>query len=562
MKQMAYESLRAQRQKRALNIVWTAAGNYGFRPEFLAFHQNGEPDLYLNSIVGLVHRHYDSEKLTAYLRETLDKSLLGGLFTELFWLGLEEAAYLRELLARPVLRDLRRRHAERFLAEDTDLFFQQLMMRQELVHNLKCARCREILGQKAGLLNPWDKKLYGALRFTGDMNTEELIAAMEDIIRKFFRFHWYSAPRKVLHFDLSPGLKALLMKIMPLHSRNGEEFSASHLLVNNGAAADSSKSLWPGAKATRLEAEDLAERYGPPLFAEEHRAEIEAELCRGIHSQVGLWFTGEKGAVRPENQEFFARHQERFRTELQALTQRLKNALLVYRQPMELPSRSGRLATARVWRGVVMNDARVFSATEPTAYGNFSVMLVLDASVSREGRQPIIATQAYLLAEALGQAGIPLAAVSFFSEGGCTVLRLLKDFAESSAQGIFAYMAQGWNRDGLAFRALPNLWGSSAGKKLIFILTDANPSDESEIPRQGIKPASLYGGEAAIEDTAQGIKAIKQQGFQVMALVNSVIAEELTTPVARKIYGESYICLRDLSSLAQQVGDLLEKEIV
>ena len=47
-----------------------------------------------------------------------------------------------------------------------------------------------------------------------------------------------------------------------------------------------------------------------------------------------------------------------------------------------------------------------------------------------------------------------------------------------------------------------------------------------------------------------------------MALVNSVIAEELTTPVARKIYGESYICLRDLSSLAQQVGDLLEKEIV
>lgn len=558
---MAYESLRAQRQKRALNIVWTAAGQYGFRPEFLAFHQNGEPDLYLNSIVGLVHRHYDSEKLTAYLRETLDKSLLGGLFTELFWLGLEEAAYLRELPARPVLRALRRQHAEQFLAEDTDLFFQQLMMRQELVHNLKCARCREILGQKAGLLNLWDKKLYEALCFTGDMDTEELIAAMEDIIRSFFRFHWHSAPQKVLHFDLSPGLKALLMKIMPLHSQYGEEFSASHLLVNGGAMAGSSKSLWPGIKSAQLTDEELAKKYGPALFAKERRAEIEAELCRGIHRQTGLWFTGEKGEPRPENQEFLARQQERFRTELQALTQRLQNALLVYRQPMELPARSGRLATGRVWRGAVMNDSRVFSATEPTAYGDFSVMLVLDASVSREGRQPIIATQAYLVAEALSQAGIPLAAVSFFSEGGCTVLRVLKDFAESSAQGIFTYKAQGWNRDGLAFRALPKLWGNTLGKKFIFILTDANPSDESEIPRQGIKPASLYGGEPAVTDTAQGVKELKKKGFQVMALVNSVIDEKLAADAASKIYGEGYICLQELSSLAQKVGNLLEQEL-
>ena len=60
---MAYESLRSQRQKRALNMVWTAAGAYDFRPEFLAFHQDGEPDIYLNSIVGFVHRHYDGEKL-------------------------------------------------------------------------------------------------------------------------------------------------------------------------------------------------------------------------------------------------------------------------------------------------------------------------------------------------------------------------------------------------------------------------------------------------------------------------------------------------------------------
>jgi hypothetical protein len=100
--------------------------------------------------VGFVHRHYDGERLAAYFRE-LDKSLLGELFTELFWLGLEEAAFRREVPWRPVLTDLRCRHAEQFLAEDSDLAMQQLMMRQELAHNLKCARCREILGGKPEL---------------------------------------------------------------------------------------------------------------------------------------------------------------------------------------------------------------------------------------------------------------------------------------------------------------------------------------------------------------------------------------------------------------------------
>ena len=60
---MSKENLHAQRQKRARNIVWTAAGRYDFRPAFLSFYADGEPDLYLNSIVGFVHRHYDGEKL-------------------------------------------------------------------------------------------------------------------------------------------------------------------------------------------------------------------------------------------------------------------------------------------------------------------------------------------------------------------------------------------------------------------------------------------------------------------------------------------------------------------
>ena len=55
---------------------------------------------------------------------------------------------------------------------------QRLMMRDDLVHALKAARCRAVLGQPPGLLNPWEKRLYDALAFDGAMTTEDIIAAL------------------------------------------------------------------------------------------------------------------------------------------------------------------------------------------------------------------------------------------------------------------------------------------------------------------------------------------------------------------------------------------------
>ena len=538
-----YESLRSQRQKRALNMVWTAAGAYGFRPEFLAFHQDGEPDIYLNSIVGFVHRHYDGARLAAYFRE-LGQSLLGELFTELFWLGLEEAAFRREEPLRPVLADLRRRHAERFLADDTDLAMQQLMMRQELAHTLKCVRCREILGEKVRLLNPWDKRLYEALRFSGAWGTEEVISAMEGIIEKFFRFHWQSPGRKIMHLAVSPRLGALLRKILPHQSRWGEggEF------VPWQSGMEAREFSLPGLQESRLSEGERERRFGAPLFGLARLSEIEAELCRGPHADARLWFTGERGAARPENLEFYQREQAKFRTELKELARRLRNCLLVHRQPLELPARSGRLAPGRVWRGRYLGDERVFSAVEPASYGELSVVLLLGASASRESRQALIASQAYLI-------------VSFFSEGGCTVLRRLKDFREEDARGIFSYHAQGWNRDGLALRALPEFLRGRRGRTLLLILTDACPSDDHALSREGLHLSQTYGGEAAAEDTAEAVKELRKQGFKVLALVNSVLAADLAEDFARRIYGGSYLRLQELDRLAATVGGLLADEI-
>ena len=56
------------RRKRAVNMVWTAADRYDFEPQYLFFHGNGEPDLYLNTLEGLAYSCMDEEILIPFLR--------------------------------------------------------------------------------------------------------------------------------------------------------------------------------------------------------------------------------------------------------------------------------------------------------------------------------------------------------------------------------------------------------------------------------------------------------------------------------------------------------------
>ena len=49
------------RQRRAINQVWTACGNYQFEPQFLAMRSDGQPDLYMNCVIGLVHKWFGED---------------------------------------------------------------------------------------------------------------------------------------------------------------------------------------------------------------------------------------------------------------------------------------------------------------------------------------------------------------------------------------------------------------------------------------------------------------------------------------------------------------------
>ncbi len=550
------------RRRRALNMVWTAAGDYGFQPEFMAFYRDGAPDIYLNSVVGFVHRHYDSEKLSFYLH-SFDDSLLRDIFTDLFWMGLEQAVFERESPSRPVLMELREEHARRWLEDDIDLSMQQLMMRNEIVHSMKAARCHEILGEPTGLRNPWDKRLYEALRFSGGMGTEEIIEAMQGLWKRFFLFHFTNLQRKEFHVLLGSRWTAFLRKWLPMQRESVDHSSllANPLWAEEQGAGHGGMEEQIGGGSRPVKEEELRRLFGASLFSRAKVNRIEEEVCRDGHEGIRLWFGAGGGTAQPQNLAWYAAHRAEYRTGIARLREHLRNCLAVYRQPMELSARHGFLRPGAVWRAVRMKDTRVFSSWEETAYGDVSLLLLLDASSSREAQQPLIAGHAYAIAEGVRQAGIPIAVASFCSLWGYTVLRLMKGFGGKEANGIFRYAAQGWNRDGLALRAVPELMEEAPGRKMVLVLTDAYPSDEADIPAHGTHLSKRYLQEPAVEDTAKAVRELRGRGIRVIGLVNSVFSAGIVDDYAQRIYGRDHIRISSIPQIADVVGEVLEREI-
>ena len=102
-------------KKRAYNLIWNAAADYSFAPDFKFYTEDGTADIYWNSILGLARKHYDYEQLKKLFR-SLETEEEAGEYESLLWLGLENALVAKERKARPALPELQRQYAQRYLA--------------------------------------------------------------------------------------------------------------------------------------------------------------------------------------------------------------------------------------------------------------------------------------------------------------------------------------------------------------------------------------------------------------------------------------------------------------
>ena len=155
--------IQEQEKRRASNLIWNAAQDYDFEPDFKAFDEEGQADLYWNSIIGAVRKNYGAQPI-----EKLFSSLKGSenevLYEQLIWMGLENAVYQREAALRPALPALRRSYAQRVIAS---------VRGANLLEIMEEAHFRRVLGENP-MLTPWDRRILDGLEFSADWDADTL----------------------------------------------------------------------------------------------------------------------------------------------------------------------------------------------------------------------------------------------------------------------------------------------------------------------------------------------------------------------------------------------------
>ena len=335
--------IQEQEKRRASNLIWNAAQNYDFEPDFKAFDEDGQADLYWNSIIGAVRKNYDPQ-----IMEKLFSSLHGSenevLYEQLIWLGLENAVYQREAALRPALPSLRKHYAERILAS---------VQRANLLEILEEGHFRRALGEDP-MMTPWDRKILDALTFSPDWDTETLSAHALQLLKDNFGFVPHTGEVKRVK---KRGLFASKRKDRVIEPSGVRKFGlgySEHVTAANQDQNGPARRIITDTSAEQTEAilkKHISEYFGEPLYDERTTAELERKLCVDSHKSCRLYYAigsdvydrklrghsaeRRKAALKQmaANRAAYEADALRNRNSVLRLTERIRNAMMAYLQP-------------------------------------------------------------------------------------------------------------------------------------------------------------------------------------------------------------------------------------
>ena len=563
-------------KRRARNLIWNAAEEYGFEPDFKAYDREGRADLYWNSIIGAVRKNYGTEapeRLFAAFRGYAQQSL----YEQVVWLGLESAAFRREAANRPALPYLRRHYARNVL----NLEFPE--QEDALLAALEQGHFRRALGEDPGL-GGRQLEILNALEFPPDEDGDALANRALALLRDYFGFLPGQAlseeelRRKRRRFSLFGRREAGKSQLTPVRQFGygyGEHMAEAH-------AAEDDEPLtyltWSGLSSTDQNAlkKYIRTYFGEPLYDEQKTKLLEQELCVDEHGGCHLYYSrgsnildkGSRGYAAAQrkaalkqmeqNRAFYYADIIRNRNSINRLTARIYNALLTHLEPVTVRSATGTLDAGRLWRGLYLDDDKVFTRVLRTDPGDLSVDILLDASNSQVNRQQIVAAQGYMIAESLTRCGIPVRVSAFCSLSGYTILTRYRDYRETDKnERIFRYFTTGCNRDGLAVRAVGlEMEDSPCEHRMLILLSDAKPHDIRKLKLP--EGDQEYDESAGITNTAAEVRSLLHRDIAVLCVFTG---NDSDIPAAHTIYGRNFARIRSLDQFSDTVGTLIQNQI-
>ncbi|MBP1917953.1 hypothetical protein [Youngiibacter multivorans] len=568
---------RGSEKTRASNIIWTAAGNYAFKPEMRAYDERGKADIYWNQVIGAAHRYYEFEKIIEFFK-TLEGDRSAVIFRNLMWIGIENGTYHKGFEERPAIVSLREAYATKTLGkwEGKDPY--------DEVDEIEIAHYRKALGLNVEA-SPLALKILSELEFDASMDTDAIVGRMNRILEGYFEFlpldennikpKRAKRGRELVHLGgrrrLSQGVPFLKRLNIGTAEYNGEiQFG-----VDETKSGVTLQLLKIRNKWEQDQREYIRSHFGEPLIEGDKTRTLEGMLCTGSHSNCHLHLTrGEfieneessqvrkaRTRQRESNLKHYDESHARNSNLISKLERRIRNTMLTSMEATKLKSESGSLVIEKVWRNVYLNDDKVFVRTLHEKTMDLCVDIMLDGSASQMSRQESIAAQGYIIAESLTRCGIPVRVFSFCSVRDFLVLSVYRDYDDSRRnKAIFDYTVAGFNRDGLAIRTALHLAGEGRFQnRILIVLTDGDPNDMHGMSISGRLPGRKeYAGPAGVEDAAREVRKGIQSGIAVIGVFTG---QDRNVEAAKKIYGHNFARISSPDKFADVVGVLLQNEL-
>lgn len=547
-------------ENRIKNVIWDGSMDYETEPFISGEDLSGNPDFYINLILGLSAKYFGSDKLEK-LFSNWEYNFYRNKFDMFAIFILEDFIYKREVRSRKVLKSLRKNYAQKFLEDKYDLQRKNLALKENLFFHMQIKKVNEILGRTYRLSSK-KEKIYKNLKLADDTDENNL----EERILNIFRENLSYRENELLKFTPLQNFSLFdSMSFVKLERSTSPSAFGDFKNKNKNIFSNFLYSL--SLKRRKEKKKYLEDNFGKSIFSEDEMKLIEEKYLTDAHKKSKLHYT--RGIdfknVSEENiEEAYNRHLLKFKenrnfynNEIKSLSKKIRLALSSHAGNDEVITNSGKLISKLAYKSMISDNVNIFSKKILNLNSYLKVDLILDASASLMDLESDIAIEAYIVSKSLENNEILNRVISYQTVGDYTVITILKDYEEKSEfEKIFRYRASGWNRDGLFYRAYKELLEKENKNHLLISLTDAYPRDIKALTTKNFFVPKKYAEKESLTDTKKELDKLRKIGIHTSAILNSDKIEN-----AKFLFGRNYIKIKSVKEIANVAGRFIQREI-
>lgn len=544
-------------ENRIYNQIYNGAESYNFKPPLVGFDLSGNPDFYTNLIIGLSIKYFGKEAIDNLFsiwknNKNRDRYDLFAIYL------LENFCYQKEYNNRPRIKNLRCDYIREFLSDKNDLRRRNLAIKENLYYNLIMKKYSDIIGKKYKL-SKTENQIYEDFSLDDSTNSMNLSSKVLYLFEKYLNYSDNKKYTKILNISFS------LFNIKGVYQL--ERSNKVDIFKNKNISNESLiEKFIAERKASKRE--EIIRTFGKPLFSLEKELLINEICAVDKHKKSHVYFTkGESSnsydivnnlgkKARERNYSFYRKNENKNKNIINKLAKNIKISMNSINDSDYFFAKEGLLVASLAWKAKIRNNPNIFSKKSYDK-DTFKITILLDGSNSLLYKQEIVASEAYILSMALSKNNINHRIISYSTVNDYTVLTFLKDFDESTdINRIFSYKTIGFNRDGLAIRAISAITEKNTKNELLIILTDASPSDIKPLITKGLSLNKPYKGQIALTDYKEEINQLRKKNIKIAALIHNYNIENATD-----IFHKDFVQINDLNNLANAGARLIKNKI-